>query len=796
MMNRSEALIRALWMVDNHLLDRKIDKNDIKFGILVRMEAFRFYDDRIADDEAERILSLSDGIMDYSHAVNEAVFELHQGLPVIRVERLSQALCRIIDPDSQLCLYRDLYLPHDEAFDWAALSIRDGHFSNSVLNNGSVDTHIHLGGALPPLFYWLILMSGEIPANVVSDYAQKRRGYIKAEFWREAITEAIWTRLLLAREIQRLTDGEAFPYLPPVTNEQWKPFTSEHTQPTSFAKVRDLIAAFSAEQHQYLPKDQRCWPFWDPLRFDCVGDGSCHYAVGERRLLYYVGRFLQGPNAKVEQLLLRYLRIKNAFHQLLTHDHGTDGLMRFMESFARRGFYFGTADRTKRHRRMVLDLERSRMTAALDSQLRDAFMFEKQKSSALMPIRRIEMRVSLTENKFCLRTVDAWLKGIIDHVQAHHSGQDEGFLYRSQVGLLFHLGKSRAKSYQTDYLLSEKAFHSARKLACILKDYPQLRNLVIGLDAAGEERVSSPRLFIEAYDKMRETQQKLRPKAHHHPIRLGWTFHVGEDFADLVTALRHIDEVCCLLFKQEGGRLGHALALSESPKRFYLRRQGQVEKKLGSHLLDLVWARGCLIEAHETAYISWLEAQISDRLDGEEREQQIHKCFQKMDLTLRFEQQLLESDLLSILGFHGNAEQIITLEANQQWINLSIQLQKLLRQRIAFKRICIEANPTSNLIIGGFSGYEELPYQNLVDDNLAVSLNTDDPGLFLSSLPWEYSAMYGALTKHEGKKFTHKEILNWLNDRLFDAQQSSFLNNHVPISLQSVKGLFNYQGDQ
>ena len=84
--------------------------------------------------------------------------------------------------------------------------------------------------------------------------------------------------------------------------------------------------------------------------------------------------------------------------------------------------------------------------------------------------------------------------------------------------------------------------------------------------------------------------------------------------------------------------------------------------------------------------------------------------------------------------------------------------------------------------------YRDLPYQTLINDGLAVSLNTDDPGLFMSSLSWEFSAMYKALAENNG--MSHREILGWLNERLFDAQKSSFLGNHVPISLNSLHGLF------
>jgi hypothetical protein len=104
------------------------------------------------------------------------------------------------------------------------------------------------------------------------------------------------------------------------------------------------------------------WPLWDPLR-SIAGTPGTHYAEGERRLLIHLGHLLrQASRPDIEEKLLEYLRIKNAFHEALVHDYGTDGLLRFMENFGRRGFIFGpkARARARRSRRILLDLERYR----------------------------------------------------------------------------------------------------------------------------------------------------------------------------------------------------------------------------------------------------------------------------------------------------------------------------------------------------------------------------------------------------------------------------------------------------
>ena len=68
-----------------------------------------------------------------------------------------------------------------------------------------------------------------------------------------------------------------------------------------------------------------------------------------------------------------------------------------------------------------------------------------------------------------------------------------------------------------------------------------------------------------------------------------------------------------------------------------------------------------------------------------------------------------------------------------------------------------------------------------MDRGLPLSLNTDDPGLFFSSLPGEFAAMYGALST----EMSHRETLRWLEERVHDARRSSFLGLHVPVGVDS-----------
>ncbi len=107
-------------------------------------------------------------------------------------------------------------------------------------------------------------------------------------------------------------------------------------------------------------------------------------------------------------------------------------------------------------------------------------------------------------------------------------------------------------------------------------------------------------------------------------------------------------------------------------------------------------------------------------------------------------------------------------------------VQKKLRMMIAKKGIAIETNPTSNLKIAGLEGYESHPIISFYNKGLTldreqlyecpqinVSINTDDPGVFITSLYNEYTMMAGALEHirmQDGTNVYKKDMVyDWIN---------------------------------
>jgi len=109
-----------------------------------------------------------------------------------------------------------------------------------------------------------------------------------------------------------------------------------------------------------------------------------------------------------------------------------------------------------------------------------------------------------------------------------------------------------------------------------------------------------------------------------------------------------------------------------------------------------------------------------------------------------------------------------------EWCTLLEKIQQNLLEKIEQKHIAIECNPSSNFKIGEFERYDEhpifkffnyglsTPYPN---HDIAVSINTDDQGVFSTSLEREYSLIALAVERNqtEEHKNSPRAIFEWLD---------------------------------
>lgn len=252
-------------------------------------------------------------------------------------------------------------------------------------------------------------------------------------------------------------------------------------------------------------------------------------------------------------------------------------------------------------------------------------------------------------------------------------------------------------------LLISKSFRVEESKSIVAKYInPLQKGTITGVDFAGTDTEKRPRDFEDIIKYLRDKGID------------NLTYHIGENFYDLVDGLRAIDEIITDLNWQKPNRLAHLLALFTDADKYYERKHYTVTMPRKVLLDNLEWIRKNAPEGVDTNDF------------------------------------VLPNDI-------QNDEDILVFKLNRTIVEVVKYNQDRIRTEIIRREIAIETCPTSNLRIGYFSKYSELPTCSLLNDEKSVvTINTDAPGILCTSLENEYNLIALALKKDMGK--SEKEI--------------------------------------
>ena len=360
---------------------------------------------------------------------------------------------------------------------------------------------------------------------------------------------------------------------------------------------------------------------------------------------------------------------------------------------------------------------------------------------------------------------------------------------------------------------------------------------LVGIDAANSEIFCRPEVFATAFRYL--TRHKIeRIESVPRPQDLGLTYHVGEDFYDIIDGLRAVDEVLTFLCFRNGSRLGHGLVLGTDVKKYYSSRNFRVNATKQTLLDNAAWLyeQGQRLGA-STSILSYLHKIYQKYFRdiyknkvwkrGEDNDVSIYTYFQswllrgdspycyvmcentkedKYDVVVNPEYQAsiapwnvaslnnLEevvearsSEMAKVLYFRyhydsdvkriGSEGEILRIEPTfrKELLELIGKVQLAMLGKLEKYHIAIECNPSSNYKIGEIQRYDEHPITKFYNKGLstpypcqhiAVSINTDDAGVFGTSLEREYSLMALALEKHEDENNYNspRAIMDWLEN--------------------------------
>ena len=396
--------------------------------------------------------------------------------------------------------------------------------------------------------------------------------------------------------------------------------------------------------------------------------------------------------------------------------------------------------------------------------------------------------------------------------------------------------------YCRHYQQRNHIMKAAGAIAAVRERYPVIGERTFGNDAASGEIGCRPEVFAPAFRYLKNHRYSVKTMEGIKKLpQLRATYHVGEDFLDVADGLRAIDEAINFLNLSYGDRLGHALALGIDVKRWYEKKNYVIILPQQDYLDNLVWVYHKLVEygitgyealknwifseaivLYETLYKNLRSVTYVDldnyynawKLRGDDpslyetgefdkRRMEYHR--EPYLLNEQFPQQYDLRQLSEVTGlyyayhFNGRTRRLGRItkehEVSKSYVNAIAEIQYAMQFDLASKGIAIETNPSSNYHIGTFRKYEDHPVvrfynKGLVQDTemfpkcaqIPVSINTDDQGIFNTSLENEYALMASALeavTDDSGRKiYRPADIYEWLNNIRIMGNDQNFAEIH------------------
>lgn len=291
-----------------------------------------------------------------------------------------------------------------------------------------------------------------------------------------------------------------------------------------------------------------------------------------------------------------------------------------------------------------------------------------------------------------------------------------------------------------------------------------------GIDASSAEILCRPEVFAQAYRflKAHMPEDAYTNCGAVDYFNLRATYHVGEDFLDIVDGLRAIDEAIHFLNLKCGDRLGHALALGVDIEEWYEGKSNRILITKQGYLDNIVWLYSKLRKYNIQGYDdvkSYLEKKYDDLIfdvynsnicDGDEFSFSKHSIqeyfsiqeyydawklrsddpdlyksgkfnieslaleeWDKYAINLSFPQnyKIRENPKIAYLYYmyHYNSEvrkkgnTVIEVRVNSAVIKAIIEVRHYLLEEIASIGLGIETNPSSNCLIGTFKRYDKHP---------------------------------------------------------------------------------------
>jgi hypothetical protein len=472
----------------------------------------------------------------------------------------------------------------------------------------------------------------------------------------------------------------------------------------------------------------------------------------------------ESPDSEYERLFVQYLRVKTAIFGLLVHPPGEHGLAKFLEHFSQIKVYAPESDlvRPRRPNEPGLNVRATEYRVAPDAWFK----------ILSRPDAEIEESLSRESNP----PETAWL--IHFKRQSHDKGRLP--LYGSAIRTL------ESEAGQIIHSLTAK---------------PTRLRTLRGIDICGVEEAQPLWVSAETLRHLRRRSHDIagsRPELGLSP--LGLTLHSGEDFRWLTSGLRAIAEPFHWKLIERGDRIGHGIAITLEPKKWWRRKEGQVFKiKKFDRLLDLAFLAEYVKNPGEEQEL-WLREEIRKavldlKLESEYRlkinpaldlvgiakntwlslggrltrrlmetprwnrdEDRTHEKWIHDLLWNRSTQELATENISIRVDDDSNSARTKSVRNER---DLLVEARKSLIHEVARWQVCIESNPSSNLVVGSLGAMAAQDFlqrrptraAGFGDETLTWTISTDDPITFSTTLADEYAYAWAGMVLRKEKPY-------------------------------------------
>lgn len=705
---------------------------------------------------------------------------------------------------------------------------------DKILNKGVAETHIHKGAGINFRISWTHLMntaelkSGDFKEHLFIDKIHFNNENIAHYVKIIALARLIMAHFLKERNIEEYYFIEYLnSYYPEINikesgNDVGKKRDNEIRKLLFSIYDGKEISDMSIQQLQlpklwerikgkYFIKEGIEYKAEDKLKFIFEDEKENILTSYENIFLFksleYIGKT---KDQLFEKIFFQYIRIKNVVFQLKTEINSIKGLDYFTDYY-------------NRSTEITCYSSKEYWKTIIENQLQDKHL------------KKLELRTSIPKEKIkagIIKTLKSFLaayKEIIDESK-------ENNILIPRIGLIFHLIKEKDqfgydKCWQNyDNLSKEELYYfnlnrlyekQIKALIDIRESIAGMDKYILGIDAASIENNTEPWVFTSAYKIARGSQHSktiYRPSLRNIQ-NLGFTFHVGEEFRHILSGLRRIDEVIEFFKYHAGDRIGHGIALGVNIDEWASNNKVTIIPR-GEMLDNLLWVWGffnekkilnviniprlerSIIALSEQIYGSMEGVKIytlwriyrrkfEDNSDSYERIQKMisNKSDQakifcqyiKGDYSKKWTEDTLFFSMHCKCYLEKMLEPILVEIVNED-VELFKELQKSLIRKISVHGIYVETNPTSNLTIGEVENIFEHYIFSLnkldnkgLQENVMVTINSDDPSVFNTNLSSELSYMFYALQE---KGYSREDSLRWIDKVREFGMQSSFIQDN------------------